>query len=420
MSHIQTICVVGLGYVGLPLAVALSKHFEVTGYDTSHKRIEDLHQNYDFTGEVSPDELVDSPLELSTGPLVGADIYIITVPTPVDDMNAPDLTPLANACKAVGSVMKEGSIVVFESTVYPGVTEDFCEPLLRQYSDHIAFHVAYSPERVNPGDREHKLSCVTKIVAASEPAIARQLAGVYGHISGEIHIAPSIRVAEAAKVIENAQRDINIAFINEITMIFSKMDINTFDVLDAARTKWNFLDFRPGLVGGHCIGVDPFYLAQASMRAGHVPEIILAGRRTNDGMSKWFANEICKRLQPDKKRVLVLGATFKENVPDMRNSKALDLIDSLISRGCTVDVYDPVADYNQLRGMLDNRHIRLLSELPAGAHPHYHAVVEAVAHTAFQNTVYPGTLLYTNGLFADLKGTYRGGKVCQHYRYWCP
>jgi len=419
VSPDMRIAVVGLGYVGLPLALALAKHFDVVGYDSNVSRVADLAEGVDRTGEISAEQLRASNLALVAEPAGLADcaIYIVTVPTPIDEANEPDLSALKVASRSVGAVLSPGDIVVYESTVYPGVTESVCGPELEAASGLTSgkdFFLGYSPERINPGDSYHTVDKITKIVAGQTPEVARLLAEIYGSAISGIHIAPDIRTAEAAKVIENAQRDINIAFINEITMIFQRMGIDAHDVLDAARTKWNFLDFRPGLVGGHCIGVDPFYLAHAAKAAGHEPEIILAGRRINDSMAGFVADEISRQLKPASK-IMVLGLTFKENVPDLRNSKVADLIADLEGLGHTIAVYDPVAAAADARDFYD---IELSPSLDAGAP--YDAVVGAVAHDDFQalSPAAIGQVLKPDGLLVDLKGIWRRLELAAPLRVW--
>lgn len=346
------ICVLGLGYVGLPLAVALARRYTVTGFDINQKRISDLRIGKDVTAEVEEKNLLQANIAFSSdiSSLQDQDLYIVTVPTPVHADNKPDLSLLLNASKMIGPYLKKGSIIVFESTVYPGVTEDICGPALEKYSglrSGIDFFLGYSPERINPGDKTHTIEKITKVVAGQTPEISEVLKEVYGTLT-KVFVAKNIKTAEAAKVIENTQRDINIAFMNEITQIFNKLDISLYDVLEAACTKWNFLPFTPGLVGGHCIGVDPFYLAECAQNIGVHPEIILAGRRINDSMGAWFAHMVHKNLErifPVQKgcNILILGLTFKENVPDLRNSKVVDVIKELENLGHTITVADPYA-----------------------------------------------------------------------------
>ncbi len=409
------IAVVGLGYVGIPLAVGLAKHFPVIGYDIKAERVAELRRGIDRTGEVDPSELEASTLELTDNAagMAGSDIFIVTVPTPVDADNRPDLGAVCAACETVGGVMAEGAVVVLESTVYPGVTEEICGPLLEKISGLACgrqFFLGYSPERVNPGDREHTVERIKKVVSGQTPEVTELLARVYGAMtSGGVFRARDIRTAEAAKVIENAQRDINIAFINEVTQIFQKAGLSVLDVLDAAGTKWNFLPFRPGLVGGHCIGIDPFYLARWAQDMGHNPEIILAGRRINDGMGAYVAERIDSRIresQPDGcGEILVLGLTFKEDVPDLRNSRVIDIVTGLQSRGYTVRVHDPLADAAEAREFYDVDLVKDLAGLKG-----FTAVVGAVPHRAYRQMTAPdlAALLREGGLVADIKGIWRG------------
>ncbi len=409
------IALIGLGYVGLPLALALARHYSVTGLDTSEARVSELKKGVDATGEVEAPVLAASSLEISADAdaIKGADYFIITVPTPVDENNRPDLQHVIAACATVGKAMKKGSVVVLESTVYPGVTEDVCGPELEAASGLTSgedFFLGYSPERINPGDKEHTVDKITKVVAAQTPEVTEKLSDLYGAItSGGVFIAKNIRTAEAAKVIENAQRDINIAFINEVSMIFSRLGLSTHDVLAAAKSKWNFLDFKPGLVGGHCIGVDPYYLAHLSEQVGHHPEIILAGRKINDGMAEFTAGRIHEKLaeilpKGEGGKVLVLGLAFKENVPDLRNTKAVELIDALKTHGHDVDVHDPKAAADEAESFFG---LALLGQLPKG--PVYDCVVGAVSHdeyAAFDGDAL-AALVKPGGLVVDLKGMWR-------------
>lgn len=356
----KTICVVGLGYVGLPLALEFSKHFRTIGYDRDVCRIEMLKKGIDVTNETSEGELKKSKLELTwfADSICEADIIIVAVPTPVDANNVPNLNPLKSVSEGIGKRMKRGAVVVYESTVYPGATEEVCIPILEAHSGlewQKDFNVGYSPERINPGDKVHTLTNITKIVSGDTDSTATLLKIVYGTIiEAGIHVASSIRVAEAAKVIENTQRDINIAFMNELKMIFDEMHIDTNEVLEAAKTKWNFLPFEPGLVGGHCIGVDPYYLAYKAEEYGLHPEIIKAGRRVNDNMARYHATKIIHKLIDSgvhikDAEVLVLGITFKENCPDIRNTKVIDLIRELEKFGVNVSVVDPVANVDEVK-----------------------------------------------------------------------
>ena len=388
------ISVIGLGYVGLPLAVAFSDKFEVIGFDVNEKRVEELNKFNDKTLEIDLEKLknaiTNNKMKLSSkiDDIKECNFYIVSVPTPVDKNNRPDLTPLLKASQSVGSVLKKGDIVVYESTVYPGATEEECAPVLEKFSNlkfNEDFFCGYSPERINPGDKEHTITKIKKITSGSTKKVADVVDDVYASIiKAGTFKASSIKVAEAAKVIENTQRDINIAFVNELAMIFEKMHIDTAEVLKAAGTKWNFLKFSPGLVGGHCIGVDPYYLTHKAQELGYHPEIILAGRRINDNMGKYAANRVIKlMIKHDKKinkaKVLILGITFKENCPDIRNSRVIDVIKELKEFGCNVDVYDPWADKNDV---LKEYKFNLLSDLDL---KQYDAIVLAVAHDEFKN-----------------------------------
>jgi len=349
----EKIAILGLGYVGLPVAVAIAQKFQnVTGFDTSSRRVASLNSGEDWTGEVCGDVLSLSDIIISDCPdaLGDTSFFIVTVPTPIDEDNRPDLSPLESACELIGPHLSHGAIVVFESTVYPGATDDFCAPLLEKHSGLVRgrdFFLGYSPERINPGDKEHRLETITKIISAENPEALKRVARVYGAIVDVgLHIAPSIKVAEAAKVIENTQRDLNIALMNEVSMIMDKMEIRTSDVLKAANTKWNFLPFTPGLVGGHCIGVDPYYLTSAAEKKGYLPEVILAGRRINDAMGAHVARKAIKLLAKSGReiqnaKVGILGLTFKEDVPDFRNSKVPDIIAELAEYGIEPLIHDP-------------------------------------------------------------------------------
>jgi UDP-N-acetyl-D-glucosamine/UDP-N-acetyl-D-galactosamine dehydrogenase len=352
----ERIAIVGLGYVGLPVAVSMAKKFEGTvGFDVSERRVAELQQHNDPNGEISTDELMNSGLIVSNDPAMmkGATFFIITVPTPIDDQNRPNLTPLRRACEFIGSVLSPGAVVVLESTVYPGVTEDFCGPLLELHSGlkrGSGFKLAYSPERINPGDRGHRFEQIIKVISAEDPESFARVRHVYGSVvQAGIFEASSIKVAEAAKVLENTQRDLNIALMNELSKILDVMSIPTADVLAAAGTKWNFLKFTPGLVGGHCIGVDPYYLTALAEKIGYRPEVILAGRRINDGMATYVAQRIVKLLMQNgfsakSVRAGVMGVTFKENVPDIRNSKVFEMVRELRSYGLNVELSDPIAN----------------------------------------------------------------------------
>jgi UDP-N-acetyl-D-galactosamine dehydrogenase len=415
------IVVVGLGYVGLPLAVALAKSFETVGIDIDPTRIAELERCHDRTNEIEPTRLAESSLSFTSDPaaVTPADIYIVTVPTPVDSNNQPDLSIIESASRMVGRMLTvdRRPIVCFESTVYPGVTEDVCGPILEQVSSLTRgrdFFLGYSPERINPGDREHTIDRITKVVAGENPDVAARLAAVYGAVtSGGTYVAVSIKVAEAAKVIENAQRDINIAFMNEITRIFSLMDISVWDVLKAAGTKWNFLPFQPGLVGGHCIGVDPYYLAHCAASLGHDPAVILSGRAINDGMALWVADQLSARVEAGS-RILVLGLTFKEDVPDLRNSKVAELVVRLTSLGHQVDVADPRASPAEAAHEYG---LTLAAAPPRGI---YDAVLLAVPHEEYRNAGVDGAArhLKPGGLLADLKGIFAGQALPDDIAYW--
>jgi len=396
MEH--KICMIGLGYVGLPLAVEFAKHFPVIGYDIHQGRVDELNSGHDSTLEVEDNNLqsvltlqqpVGKGLFLTTrlDDTRACNTYIVTVPTPVDKNNRPDLTPLVKASEAIGKVIKNGDIVIYESTVYPGCTEEDCLPVIERVSGmklNEGFFAGYSPERINPGDKEHTVTTIFKVTSGSTPEIAEIVDQLYKRvIKAGTHKAPSIRVAESAKVIENSQRDINIAFVNELARICAHLNIDTHDVLEAAGTKWNFLKFSPGLVGGHCIGVDPYYMAQRAEEAGYHPEIILAGRRMNDGMGAWIASQIVKLmirrdLPVNKARALVLGITFKENCPDIRNTKVVDVVKELEAFGVRVDIYDPWAQPAQV---MHEYNLDLIRKFDLAD---YDTIVLAVAHKEFK------------------------------------
>jgi len=410
------IAIIGLGYVGLPLAVALSNSYKVVGYDISKNRIEELISGHDRTHEIEDAILKKSSLQVSDDVSIihGADIFIVTVPTPVDSSNAPDLTPLEKASTMLGKIIKKGNIIVFESTVYPGVTEDFCGPILEKLSGLRAgkdFFLGYSPERINPGDKVHTVDKITKVVAGQTLDVEQKLAEIYGKMNGNnIFVAKSIKAAEAAKVIENTQRDINIAFMNEISLIFSKMNISIYDVLDAASTKWNFLKFLPGLVGGHCIGVDPYYLATASKALGHDPRMILAGRSTNESMANELADLITQRVGRPMS-LLMLGLTFKENVPDLRNTKVVDLIEALKKRGHHIDVHDDCADPQEASRFFGYNLTPTLSvDTP------YDGAIGAVAHDLYCDVDF-NKFLKPQGWIFDLKAIWRKHPP-KGFNYW--
>ena len=386
-----TIGVVGLGYVGLPLAVEFGRKRHVIGFDTNDVRIEELSKGIDRTLETTKKELNEAVYLSYTNKLEDlsdCNIYIITVPTPIDHDKKPDLAPLVKASKAIGSILKIGDIVIYESTVYPGATEEICVPILEEQSGLIFnndFFCGYSPERINPGDKDHRITTIKKVTSGSTPEIANKIDKLYQEIITEgTYMAKSIKVAEAAKVIENTQRDVNIALINELSLIFNELDIDTESVLEAAGTKWNFLPFRPGLVGGHCIGVDPYYLTYKALEVGYNPEIILAGRRINDNMSFFIADQISKLMNKkdisiDGANILMMGLAFKENCPDIRNTKVVDLIEELKNYNCSVDVYHPWVD--KLEAM--NEYNIKLTNVPSNGK--YDAIVLAVAHDRFKD-----------------------------------
>ncbi|MBR1190569.1 nucleotide sugar dehydrogenase [Bradyrhizobium sp. AUGA SZCCT0160] len=402
MKHGRKIAVVGLGYVGLPVAVSFARSgTPVVGFDIDKERVVELKQGNDRTREVEADELSHSSLLFTSDPaaLKQSDFYVVTVPTPIDEARRPDLRAMISASRSVGSVLKKGDIVVYESTVYPGAVEEDCVPILEQVSSLKAgtdFAVGYSPERINPGDKQHRFETIIKVVSAQDAETLDIIAAVYGSVvTAGVHRAPSIKVAEAAKVIENTQRDLNIAFMNELSLIFQALNIDTADVLAAARTKWNFMPFQPGLVGGHCIGVDPYYLTFRAEKAGYHPEVILAGRRINDGMGQRVARECVRRLLLRKTHggvVTVLGLTFKENVPDTRNSKVIDIVRELQSFGLTVQLHDPMADAADAKQEYDVALTEFDALQPADA------IVLAVAHD-----------LYIDGGWSLIQRLLRGG-----------
>lgn len=400
--------IIGLGYVGLPLAVEFGKKYPTVGFDINNLRISELKNGIDRTLEVSSENLsVVSQLSFSSElpDLKGCNVFIVTVPTPVDKYNRPDLTPLIKASETVANVIEKGAVVIFESTVYPGVTEDECVPIIEKKSGLVFntdFFAGYSPERINPGDKEHTVTKIRKVTSGSTPEIAKFVDDLYSSIiEAGTFSAASIRVAEAAKVIENAQRDINIAFVNELAKIFNLLGIDTQEVLQAAGTKWNFLPFRPGLVGGHCIGVDPYYLAQKAQEVGYHPEIILAGRRLNDGMGKYIGTELIRHLvQREQKvkgtKVLVLGITFKENCPDVRNTRVVDVIGTLTYFGMDVTIYDPWADEKEVAHEYG---LSITKQLPETS---FDAILLAVAHKEFAAIDF-GKLKNSHGIIYDIK-----------------
>ncbi len=426
MSEKPTIAVIGLGYVGLPLAVAFAKHFPVIGFDINPTRIEELKKGIDRTGEVNKEDILNPNIVYTSDEkeLQKADIFIVTVPTPTDKYKNPDLRFLKSASQIVGRNMKKGSVVVYESTVFPGCTEEVCVPILEKESGlkwKEDFFIGYSPERINPGDKKHTLENIVKVVSGDTPQTAKLLADLYGKVvKAGIHIAPSIKVAEAAKVIENTQRDINIAFMNELAMLFDRLGIDTRDVLEAAGTKWNFLKFEPGLVGGHCIPEDPYYLAYKTREIGFHPELILAGRRINDYTPQFVAQKVVKLLIKAGKvvqnsKVLVMGITFKENVPDVRNSKVIDLVRELEEYGIQVSVYDPIANPDEVKKYYG---IDLIKDIKESAP--YDGVVVAVKHKEFLDLTpeHFRELTKDNPVLVDIKAIYPKEEFSKNFLYW--
>jgi UDP-N-acetyl-D-galactosamine dehydrogenase len=412
MGHGRNIAVIGLGYVGLPVAVSFARSgATVVGFDIDRRRVAELKEGNDRTREVEPDDLQRPALVFSSDPeeMATSDFFIVTVPTPIDEARRPDLGAMISASRSVGAVLKKGDIVVYESTVYPGAVEEECIPVLNKESGLRAgedFAVGYSPERINPGDKQHRFETIAKVVSAQDARTLDIVAEVYGSVvTAGIHRAPSIKVAEAAKVIENTQRDLNIAFMNELSLIFRALNIDTADVLSAARTKWNFLPFQPGLVGGHCIGVDPYYLTYRAEKAGYHPEVILAGRRINDGMGQRVARECVRGLLRRKAQsgvVTILGLTFKEDVPDTRNSRVIDIVRELQSFGLTVQTHDPLAD------VADAERAYGLKLVPYDRLRPADAVVLAVAHEEYATGGWPlvqRLLAGGNGFVFDVKST---------------
>jgi UDP-N-acetyl-D-galactosamine dehydrogenase len=404
----ERIGIIGLGYVGLPLAVEFGKIIETIGFDINQSRIEELKKGIDRTLEVDNEELKSAKhLSFSSdcNELKSANYFIVTVPTPVDNYHVPDLHPLRSASKTVGSVLKKGDIVIYESTVYPGCTEEVCVPILEKVSGlkfNVDFFAGYSPERINPGDKQHRLPNIKKVTSGSTPEVAENVDRLYKKIiTAGTHKASSLKVAEAAKVIENSQRDLNIAFVNELALIFHRIGIDTHEVLEAAGTKWNFLPFKPGLVGGHCIGVDPYYLTYKAESLGYHPEVILSGRKINDNMPIYIANDVIKLMAKNQLpihggKVLVLGLTFKENCPDIRNSKVVDVVRELISFGTQVDIYDPHADVEEVKHEYNLDLIKKISVK-------YHAIVLAVSHKEFSSIDW-GSLKEPSAIVYDVKG----------------
>lgn len=406
------IAIIGLGYVGLPLAVAFSKYYPTTGYDINHDRIKELKKNQDSTLETTPEELKAAKLLSFTTQLDDisqSNIYIITVPTPVDSNNQPELSPLESASVAIGQVLKKGDIVVYESTVFPGATEEYCAKILEKQSGlelNQDFTLGYSPERINPGDKVHTLQTITKVVAASNTSTEDILVKLYNRIiNAGVFLAKSIKVAEAAKAVENTQRDMNVAFMNELSVMFNHMGIDTLDVIKTASTKWNFLPFTPGLVGGHCIGVDPYYLIHKSQESGYYPQLITTARRINESMSQYVVDRLLKKLALSRihivnAKILVMGLTFKENCPDLRNTRVIEIVEELTNCHANVDVYDTWADKNQARQFFN---LELIDSLKNN---YYDAILLAVSHKEFIQMKEAGLreLLNNKGIIFDIKG----------------
>lgn len=409
----KSLAIIGLGYVGLPLAVEFSKKYKVFGFDINAVRIKELQDGYDRTCEVEQKDLAVSKINYTSdiNVIKKAQIFIITVPTPIDKFNKPDLTPLFNASKSVGSILKRGDIVIYESTVYPGCTEEDCVPILERESGlkyNVDFFCGYSPERINPGDKNHRLPNIKKVTSGSNETIANEVDTLYKSIiTAGTHKASSIKVAEAAKIIENSQRDINIAFVNELALIFNKMEIDTLEVLEAAQTKWNFLPFKPGLVGGHCIGVDPYYLTYKAESLGYHSQVILAGRQVNDNMGIFVANQIIKEMVKKSHKIVgskiaILGITFKENCPDIRNSKVIDIIQELSDFGCEISVFDPLANKDEVK-----KEYRIILQEDFNTND-YEVIVIAVAHDEFKNLTLSDN---KKRIIFDLKGILPRDKV---------
>ena len=419
MKQDYTLCVIGLGYVGLPLAVEFSKSRDVIGFDINQDRIEELSRCYDRTMELDSETILNATnlaFTSNLSDLKKANVYIVTVPTPIDSHNEPDLSPLVNACRDIGKFLKEGDVVIFESTVYPGATEEVCVPNLEETSGLIFnqnFYCGYSPERINPGDKINNIRTIKKVTSGSTHEIAIFIDSLYAEIiDAGTYLAPSIKIAEAAKVIENTQRDINIALMNELSLIFNKLGIETEEVLKAAETKWNFLSFRPGLVGGHCIGVDPYYLTYKANELGYYPEMILSGRRINNFMSSHIANEVAKlmlnkRINIIDSNILIMGFTFKENCPDIRNTKVENLVKELSSLNAKVEIFDPIADKSEIQNLPE---INFISEIKKN---HYDGVIFAVAHDEFKVISPEEINSYTkeNSIIFDVKDIFPNLKV---------
>lgn len=421
MRNDEKIAVIGLGYVGLPVAVALAEAYEdVVGFDVSDQRVAALKAGSDWTHEIEDERLVQSGLSISgdAEDLRGRSFYIVTVPTPIDDALKPDLSPIESACRQLGAVIEPGCVIVFESTVYPGVTEDVCGPLIEQVSGlkrGVDFWLGYSPERINPGDKEHRLETIMKIIAAEDDRTLARLRNVYGSIvNAGLHEAPTIKVAEAAKVLENTQRDLNIALMNELSLILDRMGVRTRDVLDAAGTKWNFLKFSPGLVGGHCIGVDPYYLTHASELMGYTPEVILAGRRVNNGMGAFIADKaltLAKKPAADV-RVGILGLTFKEDVPDLRNSKVPDIVSELVGKGASVTIHDPLANPDEAR------HEYGLELTPIEAWQDVDVLIFAVSHRELRTRAQQIVKNVRPSVIVDVRSMLDESSVPEGVSYW--
>lgn len=403
----KNIAIIGLGYVGLPLAVEFGKKFKVLGFDINKIRIDELNNGIDRTLESTYEELksaIDLNFTSNEKKLGSCNIFIVTVPTPIDKFKAPNLSPLLLASKTIGKYLKKGDVVIYESTVYPGCTEEECVPVLEKHSNlkfNIDFFCGYSPERINPGDKINTLTKIKKVTSGSTPEVAIFIDNLYKSIiTAGTHLAPNIKVAEASKAIENAQRDVNISFVNELALIFDRIGIDTQDVLDAAGTKWNFLKYKPGLVGGHCIGVDPYYLAHKAQSLGYYPEVILSGRRVNDNMGMFIANKVVKLMIQNEiiikgAKVLLLGVTFKENCPDIRNSKVVDIYNELKQFGLDVDVYDPNVDFQDVKNEYNIEIVDKLSK--------YDSIILAVSHNEFLNLNYESLKLNKNSIVYDIK-----------------
>ena len=422
----ERIAVVGLGYVGLPVALAFARQYvDTVGFDISQRRVDELRRGIDHTGEVTPDELKDTTISFSTRveDMAGASFIVITVPTPIDENRQPDLRPVKSACETAGRILSKGAVVVFESTVYPGVTEEICGPILARVSglkQGEDFKLGYSPERINPGDREHTLERIVKVVAGEDAETLDRVAAAYGSIiDAGVHRAPTIKVAEAAKVIENTQRDLNIALMNELALIFDNLGIRTKDVLEAAGTKWNFLRFTPGLVGGHCIGVDPYYLTAKAESVGYHPQVILAGRRINDGMGAYIAQRLVKLLIQSERpvrnaRVGVFGLTFKEDVPDLRNSRVPDIVAELDQFGITPMVNDPLADPEEALAEYG------ITLMPIDDFGSLDALILAVPHRHYLQTKADGLVerLVPGGVLVDVKSVIDPLAIPDRFGYW--